>query len=104
MDDISIKRTSILKDAKDIKDIRKDIEKIEYAYNMGDEAMKQKVIAENYNSYYWMNGAIALLPSTETKSKNQMRRIDYQYILEIQHSFLEIYCSGKEIEFIQKKM
>lgn len=102
MDNVSIKRTSILKDGKDIKDIRKDIEKIEYAYNMGNEAMKQKVIDEIYGSYYWINGAIALLPSTGTKSKNQMTGIDYQYILEVQHSFLELYCKGKEIDFIQK--
>jgi len=56
MDNVSIKRTSILKDGKDIKDIRKDIEKIEYAYNMSNEGMKRKVIDEIYGSYYWING------------------------------------------------
>ncbi len=102
MDNVSVKRTSILKDGKDIKDIKKDLEKIEYSYNMGNDVMKQHVINEIYGSYYWTNGAIALLPSTETKSKNQMTGMDYQYILEVQHKFLELYCTGKEIDFIQK--
>lgn len=102
MDNVSIKRTSILKDGKDIKDIKKDIAKIEYAHNMGNEATKQRVIDEIYDSYYWIKGAIALLPSTGTKDKNQMTKIDYQYILEVQHLFLELYCKGEEIDFIQK--
>ncbi len=104
MDNISIKRTNILKDGKDIKDIKKDLDKIEYSYNMGNEVMQQKVIDEIYSSYYWMNGAVAMLPSTGAKSKNQMTGIDYQYILEVQHSFLELYCKGKEIDFIQKEI
>lgn len=104
MDNVSIKRTSILKDEKDILDVKKDLEKIKNAYNMGTEGEKKKVIDEIYDSYYWMNGAIALLPSTGTKSKDQMTETDCQYILEVQHSFLELYSQGKEINFIQKEI
>lgn len=104
MDNINFKRTSIWKDGKDILDVKGDLEKIKNAYNIENKDRKKKVIGEIYDSYYWMSGAIALLPSTGTKNKEQTTEIDYQYILGVQHSFLELYCQGKEINFIQEEI
>lgn len=92
--------TDIIHDAKDIKDVREDIQKIVFAHNNSDEATKEEVIREIYQSYYWMSGAIALLPKTVTKTDSQMNVKDYQYILEMQYQFLLLYEAGKTIEFL----
>lgn len=97
------KVTDIIYDAKDIKDVRQDIQKIVFAYNNSDEATKEKVIREIYQSYYWMGGAIALLPKTVSKTDSQMNVKDYQYILEMQRSFLLTYEAGKTIEFLEQE-
>ena len=104
MEEQVVKRlTDIVHDAKDINDVRKDIQKIVFAHNNSDETTKEKVIREIYQSYYWMSGAIALLPKTVAKTDSQMNVKDYQYILEMQYQFLLLYEAGKTIEFLEKE-
>lgn len=104
MEEEAIERTNILKDGKDIKDINSDMKKTEYAHDWGDEITKERVVRENYDSYYWLDGAIALLPTTVRKNKGELKVIDYQYILKVQYLFLELYRDGKTIEFIKKEI
>lgn len=104
MEEQVVKRlTDIVRDAKDISDVRKDIQKIVFAYNNSDKETKKKVIKEIYQSYYWMSGAIALLTDTVIKTFRQMSDDDYRYILRMQYSFLLAYEAGETIEFLKKE-
>lgn len=58
MEEVSIERTNILKDGKDIEDINSDMKKTAYAHDWGDEITIERVVRENYDSYYWLDGQL----------------------------------------------